>query len=139
MTSASSKDMLTKLIMLFWSSYFGFSMPGVSEKTIWKSSPLISPMMRWRVVCALDEMIESRSPISTFIKVDLPTLGLPTILTKPALCVFSVMRDNFSQRYLIFRKGVLPLYSQSGKKKRQQKISSRGNSKATKVVLKNRD
>src|SRR5690606_25631852 len=93
------------------------SIPGVSEKTIWYSSPLISPMMRWRVVCALDEMIESRSPTSTFIKVDLPTLGLPTILTKPALCVISVMHDNFSQRYLIFRKSLLPLYSQSGKRK----------------------
>ena len=27
-------------------------MPGVSEKTIWKSSPLTMPRMRWRVVCA---------------------------------------------------------------------------------------
>jgi hypothetical protein len=42
-------------------------------------------MMRWRVVCALAEMIERFSPMSLFIRDDLPTLGLPTILTKPAL------------------------------------------------------
>src|SRR5690606_12990868 len=108
--SASSRDMFTKLIMLLWSSYFGFNMPGVSEKTIWWSSPLINPMILWRVVWALEEIMESLSPISTFIKVDLPTLGLPTIFTNPALCVFSVMTYIFLQRYLNFPDLILPLY-----------------------------
>ena len=31
--------------------------------------------------------IEIRSPKSAFIKVDFPTFGLPTIFTKPALCI----------------------------------------------------
>ena len=45
------------------------------------------PMMRWRVVCALKVAIEMRSPIKRFMSVDLPTLGLPTMFTKPALCI----------------------------------------------------
>jgi hypothetical protein len=37
-------------------------------------------------------MIESFSPTSTFIKVDFPTLGLPIIDTKPALCaIYSIL------------------------------------------------
>src|SRR5690606_3625741 len=114
-------------------------MPGVSEKTIWKFSSLISPMMRCRVVCAFEEIIESRSPISTFIKVDLPTLGLPTILTKPALCVVSVMNNKFSQRYLIFPKSLLPLYSQSGKRTVSKIFLQVGNFKARKLVCIYRD
>ena len=46
------------------------------------------PMMRWRVVCALEVMIESFSPTRAFISVDLPTLGLPMIFTKPERCIF---------------------------------------------------
>ena len=41
-------------------------------------------MMRCRVVCALEVMIERRVPRMAFISVDLPTFGLPTMLTKPA-------------------------------------------------------
>ncbi|MCY1551558.1 hypothetical protein D9M68_878990 [compost metagenome] len=61
-------------------------MPGVSEKTIWKFSSFTIPRMRWRVVCAFGVIIDSFSPISAFMRVDLPTLGLPMMLTKPALC-----------------------------------------------------
>ena len=35
-------------------------------------------------------MMEIRSPTRAFINVDLPTLGLPTMLTKPALCVILI-------------------------------------------------
>jgi hypothetical protein len=35
------------------------------------------------VVCSLGVTMETRSPTSRFISVDLPTLGLPTIATKP--------------------------------------------------------
>lgn len=41
--------------------------------------------MRCRVVCALNVAIEMRSPTKIFIRVDFPTLGLPTIFTNPAL------------------------------------------------------
>ena len=44
------------------------------------------PIMRCRVVCALDVIIDRRSPTRSFIRVDFPTFGLPTILTNPALC-----------------------------------------------------
>ena len=44
-------------------------------------------MMRWRVVCALKVAMEMRSPTSKFINVLFPTLGFPTIFTKPDLCI----------------------------------------------------
>lgn len=43
--------------------------------------------IRWRVVWAFEVMIDSRSPTSAFISVDLPTFGLPMMLTKPDLCI----------------------------------------------------
>ena len=43
------------------------------------------PMMRWRVVCAFAVTMESFSPTIAFISVDLPTLGLPMMFTKPDL------------------------------------------------------
>ena len=83
-------------------------MPGVSEKTIWKSSPLTMPRMRWRVVCALEVMMESFSPTNAFISVDFPTLGFPMILTKPDLCMKcgllgSKVKIN-SRKFLMFAK-----------------------------------
>jgi hypothetical protein len=45
----------------------------------WASSRVWMPVMRWRVVWALREVIETLAPISTFISVDLPTLGRPTM------------------------------------------------------------
>ena len=38
---------------------------------------------------ALNVAIEILSPTRRFINVDFPTLGLPTIFTKPALCILS--------------------------------------------------
>jgi len=37
------------------------------------------------VVCAIGEVIVIFSPINLFIKVDLPTLGLPSKVTNPDL------------------------------------------------------
>src|SRR6478609_8540530 len=48
-------------------------------------------MIRWRVVCALEVMMDRFSPTSLFMRVDLPTLGLPTILTNPDLCAVAVI------------------------------------------------
>src|SRR5580698_9787320 len=41
------------------------------------------PVMRWRVFCALRDVILTFWPTSAFINVDLPTLGRPTIATMP--------------------------------------------------------
>ena len=40
--------------------------------------------------------MERLSPTSRFISVDLPTLGLPTIFTKPALCMDVIKEKNAS-------------------------------------------
>ena len=39
--------------------------------------------MRWRVVCGLRDVIETFAPTSRLSSVDLPTLGRPTIATRP--------------------------------------------------------
>src|SRR5690606_19681089 len=46
-------------------------------------SRVSTPLIRWRVVCALRETMDSLAPIRAFAKVDLPTLGRPTIATYP--------------------------------------------------------
>ncbi len=57
-------------------------------------------MMRWRVVCALDVMMDMRSPTNAFINVDLPTLGLPTMFTNPDLNIihFITVRQKTNTR-----------------------------------------
>ena len=59
----------------------------VSENTICISGVFTMPMMRWRVVWALNVAIEIRSPTNWFMSVLLPTLGFPTMFTNPALCI----------------------------------------------------
>src|SRR5882672_1835078 len=44
------------------------------------------PVIRWRVVCGLLEVMLSLQPTRWFSSVDLPTLGRPTIATVPARC-----------------------------------------------------
>ena len=44
------------------------------------------PVMRWRVVCALREVMLIFWPTSALSSVDLPTLGLPTMATRPQRC-----------------------------------------------------
>ena len=58
-------------------------MPGVSTKRICDSSVLIIPRIRLRVVCGFGEVIAIFWPTIRFNRVDLPTLGRPTIATKP--------------------------------------------------------
>jgi len=55
--------------------------PGVSTKTNWASSLVRMPVMRWRVVWALRETMEIFSPTRRLSRVDLPTLGRPTMAT----------------------------------------------------------
>ena len=45
------------------------------------------PRIRCRVVCAFGVVITIFCPSTALSKVDLPTLGLPNIFTKPALWV----------------------------------------------------
>ena len=40
-------------------------------------------MMRWRVVCALREVMLTFWPTSALSRVDLPTLGRPTMAIRP--------------------------------------------------------
>ena len=65
-------------------------------------------MMRWRVVCAFAVIMDSFSPISAFMRDDLPTLGFPTILTKPDL-KDSVHSDL--QRYSLFFTWARPTFA----------------------------
>src|SRR3989344_7635662 len=44
------------------------------------------PVMRWRVVCALREVIDTFCPAGAFISVDLPTFGRPTMAISPQRC-----------------------------------------------------
>ncbi len=50
------------------------------------SSLVRMPVMRWRVVCDLREVMDTFCPTSAFISVDLPTLGLPTMAIRPQRC-----------------------------------------------------
>ena len=60
----------------------------MSENTICISGVFTMPIILCRVVCALKVAMEIRSPTSWFISVLLPTFGLPTMFTNPALCMF---------------------------------------------------
>jgi hypothetical protein len=57
--------------------------PGVSTKTNCASSVVWMPVMRWRVVCALRDVMLTFWPTRAFINVDLPTFGRPTMATMP--------------------------------------------------------
>ena len=83
-TSASTSELRTNAIIPSCSRYCGCSItPGVSDQMIWWSSPLSMPKMRWRVVCAFEVAIKALAE-QRVKSVDLPTLGTPTMLTKPA-------------------------------------------------------
>ncbi|MNT62578.1 hypothetical protein D3C72_2003060 [compost metagenome] len=69
-------DLFSAVECLVWN-------PGVSTNTNCVLSRLRMPVMRCRVVCALREVIEIFWPTRAFIKVDLPTLGLPTMAIRP--------------------------------------------------------
>jgi hypothetical protein len=60
--------------------------PGVSTNTNCVGPMVRMPVMRWRVVCALREVMLIFWPTSALSSVDLPTLGLPTMATRPQRC-----------------------------------------------------
>ena len=61
----------------------GAKRPGVSTNTICASPLVRTPRTVERVVCALRVTIETFSPTSALISVDLPALGAPMRATKP--------------------------------------------------------
>ena len=60
--------------------------PGVSTKMNCDTPSVRMPVMRWRVVCALFEVMLIFWPTSAFKSVLLPTLGRPTMATRPQRC-----------------------------------------------------
>ena len=69
-------DRLSALAWRVWN-------PGVSTKTNCVAPTVRMPVMRWRVVCALREVMLIFCPTSALSSVDLPTLGLPTMAMEP--------------------------------------------------------
>jgi hypothetical protein len=63
---------LSALSWRFWN-------PGVSTNSSCASFSVNMPVRRWRVVCGLREVMLSFCPTRALSKVDLPTLGRPTI------------------------------------------------------------
>ena len=86
------------------SLYFGDSTPGVSEYTICISGVFTIPIIRWRVVCAFEVIMDIRSPTNEFISVDFPTLGFPTIFTNPALCCLFSLTCLLFMRFKFIKK-----------------------------------
>jgi ribosomal protein S27E len=67
------------------SLFLGRCIPGVSIKTTWYSSVVTTVFIAVLVVCGLADIIAIFSPVKRFNSVDLPTFGLPMIVTKPDL------------------------------------------------------
>src|SRR5437763_16938140 len=61
----------------------GLWIPGVSRNAICPRDSLRIPTMRLRVVCGLEETIETLWPRIRLRRVDLPALGRPTMATTP--------------------------------------------------------
>ena len=69
-------DLFSAVLCLVWK-------PGVSTNTNWLAPTVRIPVMRWRVVWALREVMLIFCPTSALSSVDLPTLGLPTMAIRP--------------------------------------------------------
>src|SRR5579864_4413350 len=67
------------------------------------------PVIRWRVVWGLRDVMLTRAPISAFSNVDLPTDGRPTIATCPQRCAAAVsaMRSGRDRRVERALRGIL--------------------------------
>ncbi len=62
----------------------GLWMTGGSKSTSWAPGRCTTARMRLRVVWGFSETIATFCPTSRLTRVDLPTLGRPTTVTKPA-------------------------------------------------------
>ena len=83
-TASTSFNVVSALFTIYSPSLcLGLWIPGVSINTIWKSSFVSILWTLFLVVCGLFDIIAIFSPISLFISVDFPTLGLPISDTKP--------------------------------------------------------
>src|SRR6266550_1520793 len=82
--SASASDCSARWTMRAFRRPLAVWRPGVSSSATWASGRVMIPRIRARVVCGLGLMMASFWPISRLRSVLLPTLGRPTMATKPA-------------------------------------------------------
>src|SRR6185437_7447728 len=75
------------------------------------------PVIRWRVVWGLRDVMLTRAPISALSNVDLPTDGRPTIATCPQRCAIAVsaMRLGVDRALCGVLLGDAPARSRSGR------------------------
>ena len=83
--STSPIDLLALWTSLSPNKWCGLWIPGVSTKIIWDFSFVSITFNRFLVVWAIGDVIAIFSPINLFMKVDLPTLGLPINAINPDL------------------------------------------------------
>src|SRR5690349_22048701 len=115
--SASCAPVQAVITMARSSRRLGAKMPGVSTRMICAFPSATMPRIRARVVCTLRETIDTFSPTSALISVDLPTLGAPIRATKPqrvaAVSVSSafIFTADFAgehrQRRVLFRRALV--------------------------------
>ena len=72
--------------------------PGVSRKTNCSSPSVSIPVILFLVVCGFEETIAIFSPRIAFMRVDLPTLGLPLIAINAVLVIFKTFPSAGIQR-----------------------------------------
>ena len=63
-------------------------------KTVWASGPFRMPKTRIRVVPGFRETMATLRPKARLRKVDLPTLGRPTMATNPAFNPKSPLKES---------------------------------------------
>src|SRR5688500_13138395 len=77
--------------------------PGVPTYAICTCSPSstldCAPRIRWRVVWGFGDTATSRTPSARFRRVDLPTLGRPTMAQKPARMAASRIPEETEYEY----------------------------------------
>ena len=89
MASTSEKVSRTALFSRSPRAFLGLWKPGVSTKMTWASSRVYIQRILFLVVWGFSEMMASLRCMRLLRSVDLPTLGRPTMPTKPDLYPFS--------------------------------------------------
>ena len=83
-TASTPSRASVALFTMYWPSLVrGLCKPGVSTNTICQSARVATPKILVRVVWGRSDTMATFSPTKAFIRLDLPTLGRPTMATKP--------------------------------------------------------
>ena len=85
MTSTSSSALSAEVFSSSPSASCGLCRPGVSTMIICISSRVYTARKRWRVVCAVFDVMAIFLPMMVLSSVDLPAFGRPISVTKPDL------------------------------------------------------